>query len=78
MKTRHPIIDDATFSIEIEIKAPKAKALIKTAPLTLRVLIIKASVVKVSTGNIMITRLCMVRKPGIGKYMLSCTFSFVI
>lgn len=78
MKTRHPIVDDATFSIEIEIKAPKAKALIKTAPLTLRVLIIKASVVKVSTGNIMITRLCMVRKPGIGKYMLSCTFSFVI
>lgn len=70
MKTRHPIIDDVMFSIEIEIKAPKAKALMKTAPLTLRVLIIKASVLEVSTGNIMITRLCMVRKPVIGKYML--------
>lgn len=70
MKTRHPIIDDAMFSIEIEIKAPKAKALMKTTPLILRVLIIKASVLEVSTGNIMITRLCMERKPLIGKYML--------
>ena len=42
----------------------------KAAPLTLRVLIIKSSVLKVSAGNIMITRLSMVRKPVIGKYML--------
>ena len=54
----------------IGMKAAIAKALIKTAPLTMEALIIKTSVVKVPTANIMITRLYMVGKVVIGKYML--------
>ena len=54
----------------IGMKAAIAKASIKTAPLTMEALIIKTSVVKVPTANIMITRLYMVGKVVIGKYML--------